>query len=538
MPRSSRPPTVEDASKDLVPPAARVLLDNLSVVKRGPHAAEEDAQCANKLIEMTGTDMEKNKSDPMGNGDQRDIMTGAKRQIMRELWAIGGNIDTWASGTVEGKTDEEKLAIFCAMGLTAAVEKLLVGTTAGSGERQRLLETRHSSTRLSPLMIAVATHNKVKFAGGRGSIELDFVALVSLLLKYGADPTAQDVAGKTVVHYGAGAMATDQSIMMVEMCIEAAKSQHMYGKMVELHGLSTASMNGNRGVCGGYIHKNNERRRSVNLGGRQVAIKVENLKLVNYSDEERKPKLLADVQDRTGSVALHEVMMTNRTDVAEFLLLKVGASLDLKELDGCISPRQMGIQFGVNPGINAIVQKYIISTEKQKRKEDRCCEYCQKRPDTKLLICSGCHESAYCNSKCQHAHWKEHKKTCKASNPKGIKLEQPGPLGGPGQHAALFNTKMGRAGKPGGYNLPHGVAVGKKFWVKVQASSENMSMLVYDESRSCTFEIKPGAVGFREIFRKVREEKTWAGLKNFFRASFDENGDCTIFPSLSSVKNW
>jgi len=537
MPRSSRPPTVEDASKDLVPPAARVLLDNLSVVKRGPHAAEEDAQCANKLIEMTGTNMEKNKSDPMGNGDQRDITTGAKRQIMRELWAIGGNIDTWASGTVEGKTDEQKLGIFCAIGLTSAVEKLLVGTTAGSGERQRLLETRHSSTRLSPLMIAVATHNKVNFAGGRGSIELDFVALVSLLLRYGADPTAQDVAGRTVVHYGAGLMASDLSMKMVEMCIEAAKSQHMYGKMVELHGLSTASMNGKRGICAGYVNQNNASRRSVDIGGKHVAIKIENLKLVNSIGEEYSPKLLADVQDRMGCVALHEVMTTNRKDVAEFLLVKVGASLDVKELDSNATPREMSVRCGdKNPGTNSVVNKFIVDKEKQKRKDERFCEYCQKRPDTKLLICAGCHISTYCNSECQRADWKKHKVICKANREKGIKLEAAGPIGMTPLIKEEFRSVIDEY--RGGYCKPQGVSVDEKFWIKVHAPRDNRPLLFNDENGTCGFYVGPGARGYAEIMAKIREEKTFHGLKSYFRASFDENGDCTIFLQSSSIKHW
>ena len=540
-----RPPTSEDVGEEgfseLVPPAARNLLDHLQPDERGKYPAEQDAQYATGVVEMTGTDMEKNESNSMGNGDQSDIPTKEKRQIMRELWALGGNINSWATasyfGTAEkGVKDVIKFASCCAFAQTTAVEDFLVGSKVASPDRQRLLETRHSSMRLSSIMLAVATHNKVKFVR-TGPMEHDFMALVTLLLRYGANPTAQDVAGKTIVHYGAGAMATEESLKMAELCIEATKSHHMYGKKVELYGLSKAAMNGKRGICDGYIRKDDENRRLVNLGRRQVVIKVENLKLVNESDEGCKPKLLADVQDRMGCVALHEVMMSDRKDVAEFLLQK-GASLDIKELEESITPREMGFQHGVNPGINAVVQKFVVGTEKKKRRDGRCCDYCQKRPDTKLLICSGCHKSAYCNAQCQRAHWKEHKKDCKASKHKGIKLEHPGPFYGEGMNGALFNSRMVKRTESGGYNLPHGVSVNKRFWVKVQASSETMGMLVYDESRSCTFQIKPGALGFKEIFAKVREEKTWGGLKSFFRASFDENGDCTIFPSLCSVKNW
>lgn len=32
--------------------------------------------------------------------------------------------------------------------------------------------------------------------------------------------------------------------------------------------------------------------------------------------------------------------------------------------------------------------------------------------DQKLKYCSGCKIAAYCNEKCQHAHWKTHKSNC------------------------------------------------------------------------------------------------------------------------------
>ena len=519
----------ETSSRKNVPKKARPLLDRLQSLNALRSTYAQSSQWAMELIEMTGTDMEKNESDELGNGDQSDIATKGKRQIMRELWAFGGNINSWVLRRIVDEPDQiRKFPKLCINGRVTELEHLLSSAKACSPGRQLLLETRHSSMRLSSIMMTVALVDMLQPG------KVDCVGVVALLLKYGANPTAQDVAGRTVVHYGAGMMATEQSLKMVELCIEAAKSHHMYGKQVELCGLSTASMNGKRGVCAGYVYQNNASRRSVVLGTRQVAIKIENLKLVNESDKGYKPKLLADVQDRMGCVALHEVMMTERKDSAEFLLQK-GASLDIKELDQNTTPREMCMRSGyLKPGTKKVVNKYIVSNEKQKRKDERFCEYCHKRPDTKLLICSGCHMSAYCNAQCQHAHWKAHKVICKASKQKDIKLEAPGSLF---QGYLMPVIKDFRA-KAGGYRKPLGVSVDEKFWVRVIAQCDKDSMIISDESMSCGFDVSPGNRGYDEIMAKVREEKAFHGLKSYFRASFDKNGDCTMFLESSSVKSW
>merc|ERR1712085_152836 len=102
--------------------------------------------------------------------------------------------------------------------------------------------------RLSPLLLIVSA-GKTMIGDARSQ---NFEEVASLLLKHGASPVAKDVLGKTVCHYGAGAMATKTTMDVVDMCIRAAGSHHMYGEEVELHSLNTKEVNGILGTAGGY----------------------------------------------------------------------------------------------------------------------------------------------------------------------------------------------------------------------------------------------------------------------------------------------
>jgi hypothetical protein len=99
-------------------------------------------------------------------------------------------------------------------------------------------------------------------SGGDGGELSGHAEVIALLLKHGARPHARDVCGKTIVHYGAGSHSTATSMELVQPCIDAAAQQDL-------------------------------------------------------------PPLV-NIQDRFGTVALHEVVMGNRLDAAKFLLKNGG----------------------------------------------------------------------------------------------------------------------------------------------------------------------------------------------------------------------
>ena len=50
--------------------------------------------------------------------------------------------------------------------------------------------------------------------------------------------------------------------------------------------------------------------------------------------------------------------------------------------------------------------------KKTARDKFKSCENCDMEIVDRILVCAGCKKVAYCNYRCQKAHWKKHKKTC------------------------------------------------------------------------------------------------------------------------------
>jgi len=135
-----------------------------------------------------------------------------------------------------------------------------------------------------------------------------------------------------------------------------------------LHSLKNAAMNGKIGIARGFNVDNG--RRVVYLPGEDtpVGLKPENLKLANNKSPKALPNL-CDVQDRLGGVALLEVFMSDRTDVAEFLLDTVGASIDVADWDG-YSPSSMASTPGGQMGsaVGPLIMKHAMKQARKAKK--------------------------------------------------------------------------------------------------------------------------------------------------------------------------
>ena len=502
---------------------------------------DEQKSTIRGLLQKIGTDVAKNDASPTGSGDQSRIQSEERRDVARKIYTIGGDIYKHMS-----ERALSDFAAMCLFGDVSGVRKSINDLNKITIQRPRskemegLLETRETSLRLSPLLLLVSAGKNVRGPQSQDLSEIH-IQIAKILLKAGACPTAQDVLGKTACHYGAGAFATDMTLAIVTMCIRAAASSMLYRKDVELHGLKKSEMNGIKGVAGGD-NPDTDRRVFYYLledTMKEVWVKPINMRLVKNNekggnDDDGKEKPLTDVQDRLGSVSLHEVVMQDRYDVAEFLLFGHSTSIHTEDADG-MSPLKMATECGSI--MSSRVSKLIFDKTRKEGKQNnrtRTCATCQTNLGTKEgMECIGCKTVLYCSKECQVSHWKNgHKAVCESlkSVAAGVRLKKPS-----GEHGHTISMRSLMSHTRGSYRIPDGVKPGEKFVIKVQGGGDMMPIMVYDQTRTCEFVINPGQPGFREVLVEIRREMAWQGRKTFMKASF-EDGDCTVYPSTAGVK--
>ena len=339
-------------------------------------------------LKRHGTDIAKNALDTMGDGDQSTIkLPEPKKQFYRDLYSSGGDIQAMFVSAPGGKPSLTDFGLYCAVGQSDRVMTALqVNDRPGKASTNllELLETRETSMRLSPLLMIVSLGKNISGGNPKG-----LLTNAKALIQHGCRVDAKDVVGKTVCHYGAGVMATKTTMQIVEWCVQAYQSNQFLNQEVELHSLKNATMNGKIGISRGFNVDNG--RRVVYLPGEDtpVGIKPENLKLANSKSPKALPNL-CDVQDRLGGVALLEVFMSDRTDVAEFLLDTVGASINVADWDG-YSPASMASTPGMQMGsaVGPLIMKHAM---KQARKATKValnsCVQCGVTKKTPPMICS------------------------------------------------------------------------------------------------------------------------------------------------------
>ena len=495
------------------------------------------------LVEI-GTDVDRNDGDPIGDGDQSIITCPKKCDIARHLWCAGGDISVHLRHNVMSV-----FALGCMAGCVKNIKTIFHDKTKGESKPwstnknvASLLETRESSMRLSPLLLIVSVGKTITCLGPSDPNIQQHREMAKFLLRNGASPVAKDVMGRTVCHYGAGAMATEMTLDVVDMCIEAGKSHCLHGKQVELYGLKTQEMNGRMGIAGGFDFDLKRRCVFMPEEKKEIWIKVENMKLALAADL---PKCLqlTDVLDRLGTISLHEVVIKDKVDVAKFLLERHQTSIHTKEMGG-ISPFEMVVgmdhsNLNVTSLIMDAARREGREATKVKKQSKRCCGYCEHYLGCGGAKCAQCKVTNYCGRECQLAHWDAHKKECKdlAALLTGVKLDPPNKL-------PMGRSIVNKCFNSGSiyhyvmkYQKPSNCKFGEKFVVKVQATVDSRPVLVYDQTRECMFEINPGKRGFLEILAAVRKEKAWQGQKTFMKALFDQNATCTIYPGTAGVKS-
>lgn len=216
-----------------------------------------------------GTDVDLNDRDLMGDGDQSPIhLDEAGKQVYRDLFAAGGDIvaenNDLATRRDLNTPIHKMFAFACTQGKDQLVKSHLEWANSEMKARKGavdpalrfLLESRVTSMRLTPLLILVALGkgmDKILPPQQLKILKEKQLKIARLLLLYGARPDCKDVCGKTVVHYGAGIMASPMTMEVVRMCSAAYPSSHLFGKEVVLQGLKSEELNGKRGIARGFV---------------------------------------------------------------------------------------------------------------------------------------------------------------------------------------------------------------------------------------------------------------------------------------------
>lgn len=173
----------------------RELVGSLNAVLR---STKQSSEIVRKLLAKAGTDCDKNDSDPCGDGDQTIVKNESQAQVLRHLFAAGGDLQLWLLEYPLGMSSLSPFVWMCIMGDAKGVENALKNTPLE--DRRELLEKRATSMRfpLLILVIAVSKHPQtVHQYTSRPIDQMDHLGVVRVLLQYGARPNAQEATGKT-----------------------------------------------------------------------------------------------------------------------------------------------------------------------------------------------------------------------------------------------------------------------------------------------------------------------------------------------------
>ncbi len=172
----------------------RELLGALSLVR----LTKRSSEIIRKLLTKAGTDCERNDTDPCGNGDQRMVKNEAQAQILRELFAAGGDFEHWLAEYPFGMSKLSRFVWLCILGDAKGVEKTLSKTPLE--DRRELLEKRVTAMRFPLLILTIAFSKHPQMVHrytGRPPHQMDHVGVFRVLLQYGASPNECEVTGKT-----------------------------------------------------------------------------------------------------------------------------------------------------------------------------------------------------------------------------------------------------------------------------------------------------------------------------------------------------
>mmetsp|Transcript_37115 Transcript_37115/g.90220 ORF Transcript_37115/g.90220 Transcript_37115/m.90220 type:complete len:554 (+) Transcript_37115:78-1739(+) len=492
---------------------------------------EDTMELARSGLKAIGTDVGQNDNDPMGNGDQSIIAYTCllNAASIFNLFRTSGfkerTISAFPFACIVG-------SVKCAEQSLQAVYNEVDQPYSRQDLLNKLLEAREMPLRLSPLLMVVLVSTDKD-----ASPSLSKVA--KLLLRAGASPDCKDALGKTALHYCVYG-TNPGCIALANMCIAASKTSDLYGNDVVLEGLQkSVDMNGMKGIVGGYDYDRDRRSVFIPELEKEVWVKADNIRLPDGKVQKEKP-MLVDVPDRMKRTPVNEAYLWNRPNLVRFLMHEHHASIDIKDTTG-ISPKDMSAMHlpfydQVQPIVAAAARAEAKAARDAKKSAASVCGSCNKSLGSGGKKCSRCKATFYCSRNCQVQHWKQgHKQECDEilAEAAGVQLSSAYV-----EHTIALSTTFLLSDQFGThYQKPDGVKVREKFVVSAQAFSNTVPVFIRDQSGTCQFQYKITGPGYSEIWKELEQETAFCGRKTFMKASFDEAGECTMYPSTACVKN-
>jgi hypothetical protein len=339
---------------------------------------------------------------------------------------------------------------------------------------------------------------------------------------------------------------------MTDYVMKATETCACVWKKVLLDGLSKEEYNGLEGTLGGYVAET-ERRvfHPDDADKKQLSVKPENVFLLSRDGKVKtcitnrllRSTNLAEIRDRVGSISFHEVVMSDRNDVAKFLLDRSPNCLDVEDYMGTTS-RKTALVPVLGSRLNDVVKQHMANQAKMEAQKENMrkesCEHCGKHSRElgyELLQCTRCLAAYYCSKECQVAGWKKkHKRECAEREKQGGLVLGDAVDVPEGCGSRNFSTN--RNHYQFRYGPPKGCKHNETFWVKVQSSGVEGNLFIYDQSRHCCFYLASGSAGHKELSEKVAQEKAFDGKKSYFLAKFNAKGKCVVFLHTSRMQEW
>lgn len=445
------------------------------VVVGDSNLSETTKRLNTSLKRSKTTNINLNKNNPFGDGDQTPILNKYKQQFLR-LQSLEG-------GDIQECLQNQKLTPFAFLiiqGNKPGVVKML-SKVNGNAKRQ-LLERRETFLRYSPLHLAVIGARVVASGSALGSNTPDHVGVVRELLKAGARVDSKELTGKTVIHHCCAHLLCDATKDIARICVAEYK---------------------------------------------RLNLKDDNKDTITG---------LVDIPDRFLETAVHASIELPKTkEVLEFLIGELGANPLLK----CGAGLTAFDAVKGNCLLTQIMSRGACKAAKVAYETSQGCSFCGKIPQSegaKLLTCSRCKSVFYCNSACQKSHWPAHKKDCKKIRKEIKKISHiitPTNM----EEGSFISISTGKGiskmwkGKP-----PKGMKYGDTFCVKIQTGQD---CLIYNKSRSfltcCT---ENNCTDYNALVKIIEEKGLVGGRKAYVDAIVTERGKLKVFPGTMSNHTW